>query len=139
MDYFVLFSSIPKKIAVKYWYEKVPKRADMRKLCKECGQRPAAINYYKEGLPFYRSKCDHCSKGRKETRPLWALAGYKKKLTCEKCSFTSKFPEQFNVFYIDGNLTNHRHSNLKTICANCQRTLHKDGVKWRQGDLVPDL
>lgn len=111
----------------------------MRKLCKECGQRPVAINYYKEELPFYRSRCDHCSRGRKEIRPLWAQSGYKKKLSCEKCSFTSKFSEQFNVFYVDGNLMNHRHANLKTVCANCQRILHKDGVKWRQGDLVPDL
>jgi uncharacterized protein YijF (DUF1287 family) len=58
---------------------------------------------------------------------------------CEKCNFTSKYPEQFNVFYIDGNLTNNRATNLKTICANCQRILHKEGAKWRQGDLVPDL
>jgi predicted HNH restriction endonuclease len=43
------------------------------------------------------------------------------------------------VFHIDGNLTNSRPSNLKTICANCQRVLHKEGVQWRQGDLVPDL
>jgi predicted HNH restriction endonuclease len=43
------------------------------------------------------------------------------------------------VFHIDGNLDNCRPSNLKTICANCQRILHKEGVKWRQGDLVPDF
>jgi predicted HNH restriction endonuclease len=47
--------------------------------------------------------------------------------------------EQFNVFYIDGNLHNNRYTNLKTVCANCQRILHKEGVKWRQGDLTPDF
>lgn len=111
----------------------------MRKLCKVCQTRPVAINYYKEGKPFYRSKCDHCVRGAKDTRPLWALHGYKKKSTCEKCNYTSKHSEQFNVFYIDGNLTNHRYTNLKTICANCQRILQKEGVKWRQGDLRPDF
>ena len=111
----------------------------MRNLCKKCRQRPVAINYYKDGQAFYRSKCDHCCRGSKETRPLWALHGYKKKAVCEKCNFTSKYSEQFDVFYIDGNLNNHRATNLKTVCANCQRILHKEGVKWRQGDLVPDL
>ena len=139
MDYFVLFSSRTKKVVVKYYAKRALKRADMRNLCRECHQRPVAINYYKEGVAFFRSKCDHCSRNRSDTRPLWVLAGYKKKAVCEKCNFTSKHAEQFNVFYVDGNLTNNRHANLKTICANCQRVLHKDGVKWRQGDLVPDL
>ena len=58
---------------------------------------------------------------------------------CEKCNFTSKNTEQFDVFYVDGNLKNNRHTNLKTVCANCQRILHKEGIKWKQGDLVPDL
>ena len=111
----------------------------MRNLCNSCGQRPVAVNYHKDGRTFYRSKCDHCAKGRKQERPLWALSGYKKKSVCEKCNFTSKHSEHFNVFYIDGDLKNNRYSNLKTICANCQRTLHKEGVKWRQGDLTPDL
>jgi len=111
----------------------------LRNLCNSCGQRPVAVNYHKDGRTFYRSKCDHCAKGRKQERPLWALSGYKKKSVCEKCNFTSKHSEHFNVFYIDGDLKNNRYSNLKTICANCQRTLHKEGVKWRQGDLTPDL
>lgn len=110
----------------------------MRKLCKTCRERPVAVNYYKAGKTYYRSQCDHCSKGRSGDRPLWALYGYKKKTICEKCNFTSKYPEQFNVFYVDGNLHNNRFTNLKTICANCQRTLQKDGVKWKRGDLVPD-
>jgi hypothetical protein len=111
----------------------------MRKLCKQCQVRPTAINYYKEGKPFYRSTCDHCSKGREQERPLWALSGYKKKLSCEKCGYASKHQEQFNVFYVDGDLKNNRFSNLKTVCANCQRVLHKEGVRWRQGDLKPDF
>jgi hypothetical protein len=111
----------------------------MRKLCKKCVERPVALNYYKENKPYYRSICDHCSRDRQDGNPLWALAGYKKKSTCDKCGVTSKHPEIFNVFHIDGNLTNCRFANLKTICANCQRTLQKEGVRWKQGDLLPDF
>lgn len=111
----------------------------MRKLCKKCDQRPVAINYYKEGKAFYRSVCDHCARGCQTDRPLWAIAGYQKKSVCERCNFTSKHTEQFNVLYVDGNLTNNRYTNLKTVCANCQRILHKEGVKWRRGDLRPDF
>lgn len=111
----------------------------MRDLCRSCGQRPVAINYYKEGKPFYRSRCDHCATGRKPGKPLWAVTGYKKKAACDKCGFSSKYPDQFNVFHVDGDLTNCRHTNLKTVCANCQRLLHKLKLPWKQGDLTPDF
>ena len=111
----------------------------MRDLCRNCGQRPVAVNYYKEGKPFYRSKCDHCTRGRDNGNPLWATVGYKKKSVCDKCSYTSKYPEQFNVFYVDGNPANCRFTNLKTVCANCQRTLHRLKLPWKQGDLRPDF
>jgi predicted HNH restriction endonuclease len=45
----------------------------------------------------------------------------------------------FRVFHVDGDLNNCRPANLKTVCSNCSQVLHKEGVKWRQGDLVPDL
>lgn len=111
----------------------------MRPLCKSCGEKPCGINYYKQGTAFYRSKCDTCSRGATPKKPRWAQAGYSKKDKCDKCGYRSKYPEQFNVYHVDGNLNNCRPSNLKTICANCQRILHKEGVKWRQGDLTPDL
>ena len=111
----------------------------MRPLCKTCQERPCAINYYKGKKTFYRSECDTCARGSRSKKPRWAQLGYKKKDYCEKCGYKSRHQEQFNVFHIDGNLNNCRPNNLKTICANCQRVLHKEGVKWRQGDLVPDL
>lgn len=111
----------------------------MRNLCYQCRARPVAINYRKDNKIFYRSKCDHCSKGRKQERPLWALAGYKKKTQCDKCGFSSKYPEQFDVFYIDGNPKNCRFTNLKTICANCQRLVYHLKLPWKQGDLIPDF
>jgi hypothetical protein len=111
----------------------------MRKLCAKCKSRPVAINYRKEGRIYYRRKCDHCSRGSRDARPLWELSGYKKKLVCDHCRFTSKHPDQFDVFHVDGDLKNCRPTNLKTICANCSRVLYKEGVQWRLGDLVPDF
>jgi len=111
----------------------------MRNLCRICEQRPVAINYYKDGNPRFRSTCDHCARKRKEGTPLWQACGYQKKSTCDRCGFASKYAEQFNVFMIDGNPTNCRITNLKTVCANCQRILHKLKLPWRQGDLIPDF
>jgi hypothetical protein len=108
----------------------------MRPLC-TCGRAPVALNYYKNGKPFYRSQCGACARGVK--LPRWQSAGYLLKNTCDKCGFKSNFKEVFNVFHVDGDLNNCRHTNLKTVCANCQRLLHKQGIQWRQGDLVPDL
>jgi len=108
----------------------------MRPLC-SCGKAPVAVNYYKNGVAYYRTQCGNCIRGVK--RPRWQTAGYKMKNTCDKCGFKSLHSEVFNVFHVDGDLNNCRPANLKTVCSNCQRTLHKDGVKWRQGDLVPDL
>lgn len=111
----------------------------MRDLCIKCQEKPRAINYYKDGRLFYRSVCDTCSRGSKPSKPKWHQYGYRKKDFCEKCGYKSKHQEQFNVFHIDGRLENCRPSNLKTICANCQRILQKEGVRWKQGDLVPDF
>lgn len=111
----------------------------MRPLCKTCGEKPRAINYHKGKDTFYRSQCDSCARGAKPKKPRWHQLGYRKKDFCEKCGYRSKHPEQFNVYHIDGDLNNCRPANLKTICANCQRTLQKEGVKWKQGDLIADF
>lgn len=111
----------------------------MRPLCQTCGSKPCAVNYHKGKKTFYRRQCDTCARGANPGRPRWAQSGYKKKDHCEKCGFKSRHAEQFNVFHIDGDLDNCRPSNLKTVCANCQRILHREGVRWRQGDLLPDF
>ena len=111
----------------------------MRPLCK-CGQNPAAINYKKDGKTFYRRLCGSClHNGLNHGVPKWKQRGYEKRNTCEKCGFKSKHEEQFNVYHIDSDLNNCRPTNLKTICANCQRTMQKEGVRWKQGDLTPDF
>lgn len=111
----------------------------MRKLCKICKHRPVAVNYHKEGKTYYRSKCDHCDRVSRNGIPRWFKAGYRKKSKCDRCGFTSKYLEQFDVYHIDGNLNNCRYDNLKSVCANCQRLLHTLHLPWKQGHLVPDL
>jgi len=110
-----------------------------RPLCKKCNSRPCAVNYHKGSRVYYRSQCEQCARGRSLGIPLWYRLGYRQKDTCDKCGHKSHYPEQFNVYHIDGNLNNCRNSNLKTVCANCQRIMQKQGTVWKQGDLTPDF
>ena len=111
----------------------------MRPLC-QCGLRPAAVNYHKNGKTFYRSMCETClKKGKFYGIPKWYRSGYRIRNQCDKCGFKSPHKEIFAVYHIDENLDNCRPSNLKTVCANCQRILAKEGIKWKQGDLVADF
>lgn len=98
-----------------------------------------AINYRKEDRVYYRSTCDHCAKNYSKSKPTWISAGYKKKSVCDKCGFKGADLEQFDVYHADGDINNCNYSNLKTVCANCQRILHKFKLPWRQGDLTPDF
>lgn len=111
----------------------------MRPLCTLCQQRPSAINYRKGKKIFYRKRCERCIRQGTEGVPKWFRTGYRIKDFCEKCGFKHKDSSVFNVYHLDGDATNCRPSNLKTICANCQRILQKIEVKWRQGDLTPDF
>lgn len=70
--------------------------------------------------------------------PRWVRAGYRLKAQCDKCGFKSQHKEVFRVFHVDGNLDNCRHNNLKTVCLNCCQVLSKEGITWKQGDLVAD-
>lgn len=115
---------------------------NIRPICQACHNSPAAINYIKKGKVHYRSRCGICIRRDKPItpkKPDWSLGGYKKKPHCEKCGFKAKYKEQLSIFYVDGNLKNNSIVNLKTICANCQIALTKEGSKWTQGDLIPDF
>lgn len=110
----------------------------MRPLCK-CGLRPCAVNYKKSNRTYYRSLCEIClAHGVYHGVPRWFRAGYRVKTQCEKCGFKSPHTEIYRVFHIDGDLNNCRYSNLKTVCLNCAQILGKEGITWRQGDLVAD-
>lgn len=110
----------------------------MRRMCTVCERRPAAINYKKEGKTYYRKKCETCARGAKRGKPRWQQHGYEKKKHCDYCGYSSLHEEQFDVFHVDGKLNNCRPSNLKTVCANCQRILQKENVMWQEGDREQD-
>ena len=112
-----------------------------RPLCSFCGKKSVAINYTRNNTTYFRKKCDSCIRKKKNkpaAKPRWLLDGYKKKPHCEKCGFKAKLKEQLFVYHIDGDLNNTKPLNLKTICANCQYEIAREGLGWRQGDLTPD-
>jgi len=62
---------------------------EQRPLCKSCNLKPAAVNYVRDGVRHYRSRCGSCNAGNK---PLYQPSNprYKKKNVCERCGFKSK-------------------------------------------------
>jgi hypothetical protein len=112
-----------------------------RPLCKACNKRHAAVNYIKNGVKHYRSKCDDCGAKKKKQRPRtpnWEKSGYKKKAICDNCGFKSLYATQMIVYYIDGDLENNQKTNLRTICLNCTEVIKKKEVNWKRGDLTID-
>jgi len=113
-----------------------------RPKCAACNQRLCAINYIRDSVTHYRSRCDYCIKRErriKPAKPRWDLAGYKKKPTCDKCGFRAKYSAQLLVYHVDGNLNNSGLRNLKTICQNCVVDIAKSDLPWRVGELESDL
>lgn len=112
-----------------------------RPICQACHQRFCAINYRKQGLIYYRTRCEHCIKRLKKIKPpnpRWQAAGYKKKNVCDRCGFRAKYSAQLLVYHVDGNLNNSQPKNLKTICQNCAIAVPRQDLPWRPGDLEPD-
>jgi hypothetical protein len=114
----------------------------MRPKCTACNQRLCAINYVREDIKHYRSRCDSCiKKGRriKLPEPRWRMSGYKKKINCDRCGFRAKYTAQLLVYHVDGNLNNNTLRNLKTICQNCVVEIKRSDLTWQVGDLEPDV
>ena len=114
----------------------------VRPLCVECRSKPRAYAYRKQNKIYWRRLCDTCNrkKTKKRVGGVTALqrSGYKKKNKCEICGFKAQHTVQLDVFFVDGNLRNTTESNLKTVCANCQRLSGVRRLGWRMGDLVAD-
>lgn len=112
-----------------------------RPVCPACQQRFCAVNYYRDGVAHYRSRCEACVKKNRKIRPAeprWKAAGYKKKPTCDRCGFRAKYSGQLMVYHVDGNLHNTDTLNLKTVCQNCAIEITKQDLPWQPGDLEPD-
>lgn len=99
-------------------------------MCPACNIKPVAVNYKKGGKVHYRQKCDSCTRNNKKILPRWVKTGYKKKPTCECCGFKSKFTEQLDVCFIDGNSNNTTPTNIKTVCLNCYAVIVTMKLGW---------
>jgi len=112
-----------------------------RPLCQECNSKPAAYNYRRGDKIYYRKKCDSCIRKTNTshiTTPAWQRAGYTKGKSCEMCGFTAQHPHQLDVYYVDANMNNNSPTNLKTVCATCNRLFHAKKQGGRQGSLTAD-
>lgn len=112
-----------------------------RPLCRSCLQRPCAVNYYRDEVVHYRSRCENCNRknrGLKPRKPRWQTGGYVKKMTCDLCRFRAKHGQQILVYHLDGNLDNVDLRNLRSICQNCAIDVARGDLAWRPGDLEPD-
>lgn len=94
-----------------------------RPLCQHCGTVPAKFNgTSKLGFKKYHRYCVDCSK------MLYSEA-YRylehRSTKCADCGFTALDRCQLDLVYKDGNSKNKRSSNLKTLCANCNRLYKK--------------
>ena len=113
-----------------------------RPLCKKCKSKPRAYAYKRYGKVYWRSLCDTCIRkdSGKKIGGVTALqrSGYNIKKKCELCGFKAQDKSQMDVLFVDGNLRNTANTNLKTVCANCQRLDSTRRLGWRVGDLVAD-
>ena len=113
-----------------------------RPLCKTCNTKPRAYAYKRNNTVYWRSQCDTCirKKAGKKVGGVTALqrSGYKKRKKCELCGFKAQHQAQLDVLFVDANLMNVSESNLKTVCANCQRLSNVRRLGWRVGDLIAD-
>jgi hypothetical protein len=113
-----------------------------RPVCPACQQRPCAVNYIREDVTHYRSRCENCIRKNRslpKRKPRWEQAGYKKKMTCDHCGFRARYSAQILVYHVDGRLDNCDHRNLKSVCKNCEVELGKSVLPWRRGDLEADV
>ena len=113
-----------------------------RPLCTSCKAKPRAYAYRKGSKIYWRRLCDTCNRKKRNLKigGVTALqrSGYKKKSKCELCGFKAQDQLQLDVFFVDSNLRNTKPNNLKTVCANCQRSASVRRLGWKIGDLVAD-
>jgi len=99
------------------------KQQRTRPLCENCKVTLAKSNgISKHGFNKWHKYCVECSKAAYNPKFGYLLH---KKNKCEKCSFIPEDKCQLDIVYKDGNKKNKEKTNLKTLCANCNRVYQK--------------
>lgn len=98
--------------------------------CKTSLAKPNGISKY--GFQKWHKYCVDCAKAAYNPNFGYLLH---KKNKCEKCGFVPKDMCQLDIIYKDGNRKNKKHTNLKTLCANCNR-LHKKTQKQKTKSIL---
>lgn len=108
-------------------------RQPSRPLCEHCKISLAKPNgKSKHGFTKWHKYCVACAKSAYNSKFGYLLH---KKNTCEQCNFIPEDACQLDVVYKDGNKKNKDKSNLKTLCANCNRVFQKN-LKEKQKSIL---
>lgn len=94
-----------------------------RKLCQLCNTSLVKSNgISKHGFKKWHKYCSSCAKAMYNSKFGYLLH---KKSKCDDCGFIPKDNCQLDLIYKDNNKNNKTKSNLKTLCANCNRLFRK--------------
>ena len=108
-------------------------RQPHRPFCEHCKiqlSKPNGIS--KHGFTKWHKYCVECSKTAYNPKHGYLLH---KKNKCEKCGFVPQDKCQLDLMYKDGNKKNKEKSNLRTLCANCNR-LHQKNMKENRKSIL---
>ena len=94
-----------------------------RPFCENCKTSLAKSNgVSKHGFKKWHKYCSTCAKAAYNDKFGFLLH---KKDKCESCEFAAEDTCQLDIVYKDGNSKNKAESNIKTLCANCNRLYRK--------------
>ena len=94
-----------------------------RPFCENCKVSLAKPNgTSKHGFKKWHKYCSTCAKAAYNEKFGFLL---NKKNKCEKCGFISEDKCQLDIVYKDNDKTNKAKSNMRTLCANCNRLYQK--------------
>ncbi len=99
-------------------------------LCKTSLSKPNGKSV--NGFQKWHKYCSDCAKNNYNKKYGYLL---NKKNTCEVCNFIAEDKCQLDIIYLDGDSKNKEVSNLKTICANCNRLAEKQNKKKKKSIL----
>ena len=88
--------------------------------CKTSLAKPNGIS--KHGFKKWHKYCATCAKAAYNKKFGFLL---NKKNKCEKCGFIAEDKCQLDIIYKDNNQKNKVKSNMRTLCANCNRVYQK--------------